>query len=67
MHLNFEAGRYTFQAVLGEGGSYQTNRGRRLDETPWLGPLEIEWDYENKRAPFLGMFGPPVQARYVAD
>ncbi len=35
------------------------NRGITVDETPWLGPLAINWDYENEKAPFLGMFNIP--------
>ncbi|MDB6166358.1 MAG: ABC-type polysaccharide/polyol phosphate transport system, ATPase component [Lacunisphaera sp.] len=59
--FNFEGGLYTVSGIVGHL-SDQPNRGRRIDETPWLGPLKIEWDYEGTRAPFLGMFGPPVKA-----
>ena len=59
--FNFEGGLYTLSGIVGHL-SDQPNRGRRIDETPWLGPLKIEWDYEETRAPFLGMFGPPVKA-----
>jgi lipopolysaccharide transport system ATP-binding protein len=37
------------------------NGCKRIDETPWLGPIKLEWDYKNKKAPFLGMFGLPVK------
>jgi lipopolysaccharide transport system ATP-binding protein len=37
-----------------------------VDETPWLGPLAIEWDYENQKAPFMGMFGIPCAGRFVS-
>lgn len=66
MDLNFEAGRYTCQTVLASS-SAQPNRSGRLDMSPWLGPLEIHWDYENDRAPFLGMFGPPTRARFLHE
>lgn len=66
MDFNFEAGAYTFQAVLASAATLP-NRSQRLDESPWLGPVEVRWDYENERAPFLGMFGPPVQARFIAN
>jgi lipopolysaccharide transport system ATP-binding protein len=65
MQLNFEAGRYTCQIVLGQTTD-QPNRGQRLAASPWLGPIEITWDYENERAPFLGMFGPPTRARFIS-
>lgn len=59
-----EAGLYSFAVSLGLplGGQ---NRGDNTDESPWLGPLKIEWDYENDKAPFLGMFGLPCSARFV--
>ena len=63
MDLNFEAGRYTFQVVLAANID-QANRGQRVDESPWLSPLEINWDYDSSPAPFLGMFGPPASARF---
>ena len=64
LQLNFEAGRYTCQAILGRIGE-QANRGQRLAVSPWLGPIEITWDYENTPAPFLGLFGPPARARFL--
>lgn len=62
--FNLEAGRYTFQVVVAEHNQ-RPNRGQRLDTTPWLGPLEVEWNYEQEWAPFLGMFGIPVQVQYL--
>lgn len=58
-----EAGYYTFKFSLGSPGS-DVNRGTQLDETPWLGPLRIQWEYETQKAPFLGMFGLPTIARF---
>ncbi|HTT08229.1 MAG TPA: ABC transporter ATP-binding protein [Gammaproteobacteria bacterium] len=62
--LMLEAGLYSFQI------SYATfnvaNKGVRLDETEWLGPLQIYWNYENNTAPFLGMVGLPVTGAYEA-
>ena len=60
---NIESGKYTFLAELSYAGE-QPNRGVVLNETPWLGPITITWDYENKKAPFLGMFHIPVQGRF---
>jgi homopolymeric O-antigen transport system ATP-binding protein len=60
MVCDFESGQYTFLAELSYAGA-QPNRGVVLNETPWLGPLTITWDYENKMAPFLGMFHIPVE------
>lgn len=59
-----EAGQYTFQASIGTGDEHSPNRGSLVGVTPWLGPFSISWDYENERAPFLGMFGVPLNAKF---
>jgi len=62
MSAMIEAGLYTFRVILAQSGD-SANQGLVVDETPWLGPLTISWDYENHRAPFLGMFGIPVSGK----
>jgi len=57
--LNIEAGQYSYQIILAKQNEF-CNKGPSIDETPWLGPLEIIWDYETQKAPFLGMFGIPA-------
>ena len=59
-----EAGQYTFQVALGLAGA--PNRGVRIDETPWLGPLRVTWDYDAAPAPFHGLFGLPSVGRFRA-
>lgn len=66
LDFNFEAGRYTFQVILA-AVTHQANRSQRIDESPWLGPLEVNWDYAESPAPFLGMFGPPASAQFIQD
>ena len=61
-----EAGLYSFQVRLSSDGTLP-NRGRVIDASPWLGPFKIDWAYENERAPFLGMFGLPVRAKYIIE
>ena len=58
-----EAGQYTFRVKL-KLTSDLVNRGNPLHETPWLGPLSIRWDYQTKKAPFLGMFGLPHETSF---
>ena len=55
-----EAGVYTFLMKISETGVLP-NRGREIDSSPWIGPLTVKWDYENDRAPFMGMFGIPCK------
>lgn len=57
-----EAGLYSFCVDFCELTA--PNQGRVLDTTGWLGPVNIQWDYENERAPFLGMFGLPIKASF---
>jgi lipopolysaccharide transport system ATP-binding protein len=57
-----EAGRYTFLVALAVAA--EANRGMRIDETPWLGPLTVTWDYDALPAPFHGLFGLPSDARF---
>ncbi|MBS4095622.1 MAG: ABC transporter ATP-binding protein [Sulfuricella sp.] len=59
-----EAGQYTFQASIGAGG-HSPNRGYPVNVTPWLGPFSLTWNYETDPAPFLGMFGVPLTARFI--
>lgn len=58
-----EAGLYSFMATLGYPINF--NRGVPIDQSPWLGPLKIDWDYENAKAPFLGMFGIPATGKFL--
>lgn len=60
LKMQLEAGQYSLQISLGSVGS-QENQGRTLDETPWLGPLTLSWDYSTSAPPFFGMFGLPAQ------
>lgn len=55
-----ETGLYSF--LVSYGLPIAHNRGELLDQTDWLGPLQINWDYESERAPFLGMCGLPVRS-----
>jgi len=61
-NMMLEAGQYAFLASLGLIGD-QPNRGKSLDETPWLGPISIAWEFDAEPAPFLGMFGLPAVAQ----
>ena len=59
LHLGLESGQYAFQISLGHPHP-KPNLGMRFAETPWLGPITIDWDYANENAPFLGMFDLPA-------
>ncbi|WAR46599.1 ABC transporter ATP-binding protein [Methylomonas rapida] len=55
-----ESGLYSFSVSYGL--PIGQNNGVIMDQTDWIGPLQIKWDYETEIAPFLGMFGLPVKA-----
>jgi lipopolysaccharide transport system ATP-binding protein len=59
-----EAARYTFLVAMSVAA--EPNRGTRVDETPWLGPLTVTWDYDALPAPFHGLFGLPSEARFLS-
>ena len=58
-----EAGNYSFSVSLGQ--PTQPGAGRVVDETPWLGPLQVAWDYQNEIPPFYGMVGLTSAARFL--
>jgi lipopolysaccharide transport system ATP-binding protein len=58
-----EAGMYSFSFNLSFEGD-RPNRGVNIHDTPWLGPLAVEWDYNSRKAPFLGMFNIPGTCRF---
>lgn len=61
MTMMVEAGGYTFSLSLAE--EMGANKGREIDVSPWLGPIQVAWNYEEETAPFLGMFGIPCKLR----
>lgn len=60
LKMQLEVGQYSLQVSLGSVGP-QKNQGHSMDETPWLGPLTLSWDYSTSAPPFYGMFGLPAQ------
>ena len=58
-----EAGFYSIMVSIGKLSA--PNQGDLLDQTGWLGPLLINWNYEFEKAPFMGMFGLPVRVHVM--
>lgn len=61
LDMVMESGSYSFMCSLGFVQD-QANAGCALDESPWLGPLTISWDFSLSAPPFYGMFGLPARA-----
>jgi hypothetical protein len=57
--LLVEAGLYSL--TIGFSQPTLPNQGELIESTDQIGPLQIKWDYESDRAPFLGMFGLPCR------
>ena len=67
LNLAIEAGFYTFAVKLThpiEGGDKPEIF---LEETPWLGPIQVIWDYHRDVPPFHGLVGLPAEAQFVTE
>lgn len=58
-----EAGEYAIMVAFGRPTG--ENKGEPVEDTGWIGPIRVDWDYASERAPFLGMFGLPVRAQLL--
>lgn len=65
VQCTIEAGNYTFSASAGIF-SDSDKQPYLADQTPWVGPISVNWDYDNEKAPWLGMFGLPSKARFLS-
>jgi lipopolysaccharide transport system ATP-binding protein len=63
LDLMLEAGLYSCKVVCTDQAGL-SNAGTR-EETGWIGPLRVNWNYEERQPPFFGMFGLPVRSRGV--
>ncbi len=63
INLSLEAGNYTIMVSL--GNPIKNNQGENLDSSPLLGPISIQWNYEQDGAPFLGMVGLPATGKFI--
>ena len=57
-----EAGNYSIVVTLGK--STGANIGEGIHQAPPIGPIKVEWDYENETAPFLGQVGLPASCKF---
>lgn len=63
VYLQIEAGEYGIAVNLGR--IISANGGETLDSTGSFGPIIVHWDYTNDPAPFFGMFGLPVEGKFI--
>ena len=62
LNLLLEAGKYS--VIVNIGHLTAPNQGENLDSTPSLGPIDVQWDYEKDKSPFLGMVGLPAEGQF---
>ncbi|MDO8811309.1 MAG: ABC transporter ATP-binding protein [Gallionella sp.] len=56
IQLAIEAGDYVLCASLAQPSANRM-AGIQIDETPWLGPFQVRWNYDEEVPPFYGMVG----------
>jgi lipopolysaccharide transport system ATP-binding protein len=56
IQLSIESGNYSLCASLVKASENGTS-GVVIDETPWMGPFLIHWDYAQEVPPFYGLAG----------
>lgn len=56
IQLSLEAGDYALRASLAQPLADRMT-GVQVDETPWLGPFQVRWNFEDEVPPFYGMVG----------
>lgn len=63
--FNIEAGSYTVMFSL-EQPTLTPNETNKICSSPWIGPVEVRWDYRAQKAPFLGMVGLPCEGKVLS-
>jgi len=64
LELGIEAGEYTIDFSIGELLAAEPNKGLCLHKTQRIGPILVQWKYEQAKAPFLGLFNMPCNVKY---
>jgi lipopolysaccharide transport system ATP-binding protein len=65
-NLSIEAGNYVFSISLTQPDASQTS-GVLIDETPWIGPIQVYWNYAEEIPPFFGACGMRSSASFVTN
>lgn len=64
MRLALEGGSYAYNVSLSIP-SLNGVGGELIDESPWVGPFQIYWNYEKEIPPFYGLAGMESTARFI--
>ena len=66
IQMSLEAGEYALCASLAQPSTCELT-GVIIDETPWLGPIQISWNYSEEIPPFFGLAGMNCSARFCCE
>jgi lipopolysaccharide transport system ATP-binding protein len=67
LRLAIEAGEYALRANVGRNDPERVETGIVIDETPWLGPVQVWWDYMQDTPPFYGLVGLEGTGNFIAN
>lgn len=65
IQMSLEAGEYVFCLSLTQPSANGVD-GLLIDETPWLGPLQVCWNYNEEVPPFFGLAGMNCGGKFLA-
>ncbi len=66
IQLSIEAGDYAMCASLAQPSENRIT-GSQIDATPWLGPLRVNWNYNENVPPFYGMIGLNAKSNFILN
>jgi lipopolysaccharide transport system ATP-binding protein len=66
IQMLLEAGEYVLSASLTQPSACGAT-GTIIDETPWLGPIQVSWNYSEEIPPFYGLAGMNCSARFCCE
>jgi lipopolysaccharide transport system ATP-binding protein len=66
IQMSLEAGDYVMCASLAKPSENRIS-GVQIDETPWLGPFQIYWNYDEEVPPFYGMVGLKAESIFFTE
>lgn len=59
LDMLLEAGRYSCKVICTDQPRFSEEGVS--EDSGWIGPLQINWNYEDRQPPFFGMFGLPAR------
>lgn len=66
IQMSLESGDYVLCASLAQP-SADRMAGMQIDETPWLGPFQVKWNFNEEIPPFYGMVGLNMESVFITN